>query len=176
MADTILTLTQLENLFQSVTSQILGTTDPSAVRIDWPADGAPSWKINDDVCFIRIDFDDDPITRQVETSYEPLDSDNATVNQSSMDVIGVDWIVYGPHSFDNARLIRNKLFDPTYKDILAASNVALVTDIAMPRRVPEFFNGQWWNRTSFSANFNELVVRQSSVPYLQSANVQVKEG
>lgn len=176
MADTILTITQIEDLFQSVTSQILGTTDPSAVRIGWPTDGAPGWEINQDVCFILVNFNDDPTNQQIETSYQTLDSNDATVNTTYTQGVRVSWTIYGPNSFNNAGLIRSSLVQENYRNILAASNVALVTAIPMPTRVPELFNSQWWERSSFYANFNELVNRQSSVPYLQGSNVQILEG
>lgn len=173
MTDTVLTLTQIENLFQSITSQILNVTDPSIVRIGWSQDGAPAWRINDDICFLLVNYADTPITRQFETSY---DATTETLSQSSIQAIRVAWTLYGPGSFDNANLIRSNLFQQTYQTQFSANNLALVTDVTMPTRVPELFNGQWWNQTSFYAQFNELVIRQTSVPYLTSADVEVLEG
>lgn len=176
MADTVLTQTQLENIFQSLTSTILNTTDPSAVRISWPTDGAPSWKITDNVCFLKITPNDDPYTRPVQTDYGQQDADNAYVNQVSTDGVRVSWNFYGPNSWDNARLVRSQLFTDATTTTLQSNNLALVTDVSQPVRMPELYNGQWWDRALFYANFNELVIRQSSVPYIQNVTLTTKEG
>lgn len=173
MIDTVLTLAQLENLMQSITSQILNTTDPSAVRVSWPQNGAPSWHITDDVCFIRVTYRDDPYTRQMMIEYEQANSLDSNVSTTYTAVINVMWYLYGPNSFNHADLIRAYLFQDNYTQLFGANSLALITDVSMPSRIPELFNGQWWDRSTLTANFNQLVIRNSTVPYLQSANVQV---
>lgn len=176
MADTVLTQTQIEDTFQSLTSTILNTTNPSAVRVEWPTDGAPSWSISEDVCFIAITPMDDPYAHPMQTDYSPNDDTTVNVSMTNTDVFRVTWAFYGPDCWDNARIVRSQLFSDTTRTTLQASNIALVTDVPLPVRSPELFNGQWWNRTTLYANFNELVIRTSTVPYLTSADVQVKEG
>lgn len=176
MANTILTLAEIENLFQSLTSTILNTTDQGAVRIGWPQDGAPAWPISYDVVFLLINYTDSEIAKQFERSYSALDTTSVIENISSTVPLRVGWTLYGPNSFDHASLIRSSLFLASSSDTLAASNVALVTAVAMPVRVPELFNGQWWERTTFYAEFNQLSVTQSTVPYLLTADVQTVEG
>lgn len=248
MSDTILTQTELENLFQSLTSTILGTSLASAltsgavytslsvnaltialssgdsividdsgttqtvtvsadaavgatsisvasftatsdfsvgasvyepnntVRIEWPTDGAPSWSITQDVCFLQMTPVDDNYGHYVQTEFVPLDANMATVNQTYTDGVRVEWTFYGPNAFDNARLIWASLFTESVKSTLQQNNIPLVTDVPKPVRVPENYDGQWWNRATVYANFNELVIRQSTVAYLQSADIQVKEG
>lgn len=176
MADTVLTLTQLENLFQSLTMTVLGLTDQSLVRVGWPGDGAPVWELSSDVCFLLLRYNDDPITRMMETQYTQSDPNNANANLAYTDVIRVEWNLYGPNSFDHVDLIRANLFMNSTTTTLAASNVALVTDVPMPIRVPELRNGQWVNRATFYANFNELVIRQTTVPYIQTATLNTQQG
>lgn len=181
MADTILLLRQVEDFFQNLTLQVLGL-DPASpanqnrVRIGWPEKGAPAWKITEDVAFLLVNFDDDPITRQVDVSYQDKDADNADRFVSSTRVIRVNWICYGPNSFDDCDLIRNGLFMNENTMLLALSNLALITDVPMPMRSPELFNGQWWDRTSVYARFNEKVIRHADVPYIKIADVQVVKG
>lgn len=172
----VLLQTQIEDLFQGWTSGWLNTTDPSAVRIGWPTDGAPAWKITDDVCFLLVRYADDPYTRQIMTEYSPADAWDAYVNATYTLVVEVTWNLYGPNSFDYADVIRASLFQDATTAALAQHHLALITEVAMPQRVPELFDGQWWNRCVLSAKFNQLVVRQSTVPYLQTANIQVLEG
>lgn len=173
MADTFLTQEQLENIFQSLTSQFLGITDPSAVRISWPTDGAPSWSITDDVCFVAVTPSDNSYTRQLQTDYTELDANNANANLTYTAGVRVGWTLYGPSASDRADLIRASLFFASTTSALISNNLALITDVPMPIRQPELFNGEWWNRATLYANFNELVIRQSTVPYIQTANVQV---
>jgi hypothetical protein len=173
---TVLLLSQLESLFQSLTSQILGTTDPSAVRVGWNQQGAPGWAIGSDVTFLLLNYSDNQITRQMETTYAESSSTDATASLTYQVVIRAEWTLYGPNSFDHADLIRSSLFQEPYKTTLAQSNLALITDIMMPVRAPELYNGQWWERSTFYAEFNELVTRTSSVPYIQTAPVTTESG
>lgn len=179
--DTILSITQIEDFFANLTLQILGL-DPlakssqSRVRIGWPTKGAPAWKREEDVAFLLINYDDDPITRQVDISYTESAPDVAIRSSSYTRVLQVSWVFYGPNSFDDADRIRHGLFLPLSTDALKANNMALILDMTAPIRSPELFNGQWWERTSFYARFNELVVRRTEVPYLKSADVQIVKG
>lgn len=181
MTDTILSITQIEDFFQNLTLQMLGL-DPIAlanderVRIAWPTKGAPAWGINEDVAFLLVNYDDDPITRQRDISYQNADPDNADRTVSYIRVLRVNWICYGPNSFDDMDTIRNGLYLPQFKQLLMASNIALILDVPVPTRSPELFNGQWRERTSFYARFNEKVVRHADIPYLQSADVKIVKG
>lgn len=181
MVDTILTIQQINSFFWSLTEQMLGL-DPAIpanqdrVRKAWPVKGAPTWKIGEDVAFLLVNYDDDPITRQMDVSYQNKDTVYVDRSMSYTSVIRVNWICYGPNSFNDMDVIRSSLFRPEFTQLLAASNLALITDVPVPMRSPELFNGQWWDRTSFYARFNELVIRHSDVPYLKSADVQIKKG
>ncbi|NOU95593.1 hypothetical protein GC093_20505 [Paenibacillus sp. LMG 31456] len=181
MTDTVLSITEIENFFQASTTRMLGL-DPNApanqkrVRVAWPSKGAPAWKHEENVVFLMIGYADDSITRQMDVSYDQADVDNANRTVSYTRVIHVSWTCYGPNSFNDADLIRSNLFLPKTKADLAAVNLALIIDVPMPMRTPELFASQWWDRTSFFARFNEKVIRQSEVPYLQSADVRIIEG
>ncbi|WP_163855817.1 phage neck terminator protein [Paenibacillus elgii] len=178
MADTVLSILQLGDFFQDITIRLIGL-DPRAkasqnrVRIGWPAKGAPAWKRDADVGFLLIDYSDDQYTRQMDVTYNESNMDNANRTVSYTRVLRVNWIFYGPNSFGDADMVRAGLFLPQTTMDLAAVNMALITDVAMPIRTPELFAGQWWDRSSFQARFNEKVTRQSEVPYLESANVQI---
>jgi hypothetical protein len=181
MADTILTIQQINSFFWSLTVQMLGL-DPAApanqdrVRKAWPAKGAPAWKRDDNIAFLLCNYDDDPITRQMDVSYQSANADNADRETSYTRVLRVNWICYGPNSFNDMDTIRSSLYLPQFTQLLASNNLALILDVPVPTRSPELFNGQWWDRTSFYARFNEKVVRHADVPYLQSADVQIVKG
>jgi hypothetical protein len=184
MADTVLLLKQAEDFFQNLTLRILGL-DPAApanqarARIGWPvypSKGMPAWKVNEDVVFLLLTYDDDAVTRQLEDTYKASSADIADLMTSYTRVIRVSWICYGPNSFDDTDVLRRGLFRPDFTQLLRASNLALITEVPMPVRSPELFNAQWWDRSNFYARFNEKVTRHSDVPYLQSGNVQIVKG
>lgn len=181
MADIFLTLKQIEDLFWNVTTQILGL-DPSLpanaskVRIAWPTSGAPAWKITEDVTFIRIGDEDDPINILRDTIMIPQDADNANQATSYTRVLIVHWVCYGPNSFDNAFLIRNNLYQQKYRDLLSASQIKLIPKIDSPKRSPELVSGQWWERANVQAKFNELIQFNVTVPYLKSATAAISTG
>ncbi|MEK8128665.1 hypothetical protein WMW72_12180 [Paenibacillus filicis] len=176
-----LSIQELEDIFFDQTARIIGL-DPNdertqnRIRVTWPAKGAPAWKREEDVAFFIIDYDDDLYTRQMDVSYvgETDGIGRRTVGHTQ--VLRVSWICYGPNSFSDAATIRAGLFGPTSKEAFAGSNLALITDVPMPKRVPEQFGGQWWDRTSFWARFNERVLRQENVSYLESADVKIIPG
>nr|WP_147433503.1 hypothetical protein [Paenibacillus ginsengarvi] len=125
---------------------------------------------------MMVEYLDDLYTRQINVVYNEIDPDNARRSVSYTRVLRVNWICYGPSSFDDADVIRIGLLSPWMTEQLAGANMALITDLGMPTRSPELFGGQWWERTSFYARFNEQVTRQADVPYLQSADVNIIKG
>jgi hypothetical protein len=176
--DINLTLSQLNELFQTLTMSILGldSAKPAsayAVRISWPTGGAPAWKIKEDVCFLKIVEQDNPYNRQRERSFDGSASNQAT---SYTRVINVSFVFYGPNSFDHAQTVRDGLFAQTNHDTLSANNLYMVPDIAAPVRCPELFEGQWWERVNVNMNFNELVVKNTAVNSLNSVTVTLKNG
>ena len=184
MSDTILKLKDIEDLIQSLTTRMLGLDedDPKnadKVRISWPTGGAPAWGITDDVVFLRVNNSpNESITRQRETEYLPtyteedLDDDAKSI-VSYTRVHTVQFLFYGPNSFDNADVIKNSLFKPEYKEELTKKNLFLILNVPDPIRFPELFNGQWWERTDFAISFNELVKRQGTVPWIKSTNIKL---
>ncbi|MDQ7094212.1 hypothetical protein REC12_11490 [Desulfosporosinus sp. PR] len=175
MADTILTLDQLESIFYNLTCQLLGLNpeDPNnfgKVRVSWQKDGTPGWAITDDIAFLRISTLNDPYTQQRDTVYTGGNSGESNVITSYTRVHSIQWIIYGPNSYENANLLRNGLF----KSDLSLNNLFLVLDVPVPIRSPELFNGRWWERSDFSVRFNEKAILQGTVPVIQGVNIQIK--
>ncbi len=168
-------LTEIEDLIRKATLEILGLPDNSTtkkrIRMSWPTDGAPSWKINEDVAFIRVYEIDDLYNRQKVTVYSENDSESLTQIEAYTRVIAVDWIMYGPNSFDDADTVRNGL---TRNETLRNCGMYLVFDRPAPTRIPELFNGQWWERTNLTAYFNLLVSREYIMPTISAAQVILK--
>lgn len=170
MADTILTITQLEDLFQSLTAQILGYTgeDVNNVRISWATAGQPGFKITDNLVFLRVTSSDSPINKQRDIVYE-----NGIETESYTRVIESHWTFYGNNGFDTADFIRHSLYLQTYKDILKTNNLFMILDVPNINRIPEEFEGQWWQRSDLTINFNELVVRKTAIDPIEFVNIKL---
>lgn len=180
MADQVLKLREIEDFFQEITCKMLNLDltkkeNQEKVRIAWPTGGAPSWKIAQDIVFLRITPIDDKMARQLNIVYDPNASDVTIADKKTgyTRVHKIDWTLYGPNSYDNADIIRISIFDNELMMEMKKKNLALITDVSMPTRLPELYNGQWWERTDFSATFNEAVIREKQVPYISSADVRV---
>lgn len=166
-------LSEIEELICNVTVDILGLDETASerVRIAWPTDGAPAWKISDDVIFIRVYPRDDPYGQQKSFTQVVNDDESITQTEGYTNVIAVDWILYGPNSYDDADTIRNGL---THNKILRTNNMHLIFNRPAPVRFPELFNGQWWERSSLTAYFNHLVSREYVIPTIAAAKVVIK--
>jgi len=180
MADQILTLKEIEDFFVQVTCKMLNI-DPTTpdgkgkVRKTWSTNGAPSWKIDEDIVFLRVTPVDDKMARQLNVIYstDPTDNVNLKKKTGYTRVHKIDWTLYGPNSYDNADLIRYSIFDFDYMSLFKEKNLFLITDIPLPTRLPELSNNQWWERTDFSATFNESAIRESKTPYIASTNFTI---
>ena len=182
MADTILTLDEINILFQTLTMQMLGLSmvpgpalDASAykVRLSWPTKGAPAWKVDEDVVFLRCFEVDDPYNRQREDINSEVDIENYNQATGYTSVNSIFWMFYGPNSYANAQAIRDKIYHQEHHDTLARVNIFLLPDVKAPQRMPERFEEQWWERVDLVMHFNELVVREITGKTLASAEVQI---
>lgn len=175
--DTALTLSQIEDIFFIETCKML-SLDPEApenqnkVRIAWPTDGSPAWGIDEDIVFLRITPQDDRIARHLDVLYTD-ESDYALKENGYTRVHRIDWTLYGPNSYDNADLIRYNILNSKFWEDFKQYNLFLITDVTMPVRVPELFNGQWWQRTDFQASYNELVVRREKKDYILGTDIKL---
>jgi len=170
---TPLTPDAIQTLAQAATIQMVplfaaSPNPPGAVRIGWQTLGQPFQQVSQDVAYVRCYEVDDPYNRVRDVSYDQTPEVYTKVTNYTR-VWECAWDVYGPNSFDNCRLIRTRLFDQDIHDLFAALNLYLVTDPSAPTRVPELFQGQWWERTDFKARFNEFVTETYNTGYVESA-------
>lgn len=183
MPDTYLTIDALNRLMQSLTIQALGIqfadsndkTPYEKVRVAWPIEGMPAFAIDEDVSILRCVEVDNSYNRKrfvVDTNF---DNTNLTQTTYYTRVMEIFWIFYGPNSFDHAQSLRDALFYQQYHDFLAASQVYLMPDVSAPRRLPELFQGRWWERVDFNAHFYELISRDIKVPWIAEVPITVKE-
>ena len=203
MANIILSISELNLLFQSLTLSILGydniaisawnhylaliaahtwnpLSDPIPtnpyyfVRIEWPTEGAPAWKITEDIAFVRCVEVDNPYNRQRDYNLTERDADNVNEQRQYTRIMEASWVFYGPNSYDNSQIVKDALFYQINHDILTLSNLHLIPDFASARRVPELFEGNWWERVDISMRFNEFIQRESTIPYIENAEITIE--
>jgi hypothetical protein len=175
-----LTPNQLNLVLQQATISALGLTlqspanpaDPAyaAVRVGWQQQGQPSFEIDEDVVFIRCAEEDDQYNRVRDVS---IDADERQLMQYTR-VWRVWWTLYGPNSFDRARILRSALFSQAMHDVFSSAQLYFVTNPTAPTRAPEEKDGQWWERVDFSARFNEFVTETPPVTYAESVVVTLE--
>jgi hypothetical protein len=195
MQSTALTPKELETAFQYATAVMLGLdlNDPNVwswVRIGWGTEGQPFNNITDDVTYIRaepIDTDysrlrDNQLVKDISIGWG-LDEWGSSRYGSPIDMVGKDvftrswktiWIFYGPNSLNNAKAVQSALIKVPFIDgLLAEKNLYINPSIHEPERVPENFQGQWWERVDLEVELNEQVTEILSVGSVKSVEIQV---
>ena len=184
-ANTILSLGELNAIFQDLTVSMLGRGTPAGptdplyrmVRIAWPTEGQPGFGIAEDVTFVswRERYHVYNQIRESQIS-QFTDSPGWTLNRAVhyTRMIDVRWVIYGPNSYANSQLIRDGLFSPEGRAGLKAQNLYLTGAIPTPNRAPELFEGQWWERVDMNAMFNELVILNYAVPSIKTVDVMLQ--
>jgi len=173
-----LTPKQLEVIMQATTCTMLGidpatdTLAGSKVRIGWQVAGQPyAQDPSVDVCVLRAVEEDN--------LYDKLRDRQLIVNDDEIDISEeqytrvwhIFWVLYGPNSFDHARMIRSGILNDSIHDNLATSNIYAVPEISAPIRVPEVSNGKWWERVDLECLFYENVLEDTVVNTVLSSEV-----
>lgn len=175
-----------EDLFWQVTMRMLGFNPADfedehnpptfmPVRISWPQEGAPAWKIDEDVSFIRlVPHEDDDYARQIDSTYEA--AQGTVIKKSNRTrVWEVQYIVYGPNADTNINKIKDGMFRQDIKRILSGMSVFLIPDLPPSRRVPELYGGRWWKRWDASIFFNEQYqMPDEDVGRIESVTISTK--
>jgi hypothetical protein len=88
-------------------------------------------------------------------------------------VIALKLVFYGPNSFENAQTVRDQFFADEYRRRLAQDEIYLIPDIVSPRRAPDPFQGQWWERVDLTLRFNEKIAKNTIIGTIESADVAI---
>ncbi len=171
--DVYLTIQELQKIFYDLfVSMFNSSPSQSQVRWSWPVQGAPAFRINDDVVFLKLYDTPGTMTTLREDKYSQEDG-VPNMSTGYTRTLRLDCIFYGPNSWENAVTIRNKMFWQEHHDTLAASNLYMIPRFDPPRRIPELWQGQWYDRSDLSVSFNELVVLNRELPYIEKVPVGV---
>ena len=187
MAEQILTLRELEELFQEVTLDMLGYiksgspldySDAAYYAIRVSHKGGPAWDHSEDVCSITVKEEDEGYNRQHDVQYANKDALTVTRTTGETTIINVQWVFYGPNAFEKAREVKRKIFYQEYHDFLASEKVFVIPDIQAPRRAPELWppqGGKWWERWDLNILFNALVIAEHDVSIITSAEIEIDD-
>lgn len=174
-----LTLKELQDIYWRQLMILLGH-DPDSkkqqdqVRLAYQEDSQPFHDYYCNVCYFYVQAADDPINRQIDTTYSPIDDTKTQQISSYNRVITLDIILYGPDAYDQAVLLRMDLLEPTQNWDLAAKGLHIIPDIAEPQQVWEPYNNKWWPRVDMQVRYNNLVTdERHTVNYLSSADITV---
>ena len=136
------------------------------------SDTTPTWKREEDVCFIY--------ELPQDGSYNGLSDVTYELDESKRDFIEVDehtdihtvlFANYGPNAYEYARDIRDGFKRERIREYLKRHHFFVVPPIAAIKRVPELINGQWWNRVDVTVIFNEYVRREEAIKSIESVTV-----
>ena len=179
--DVFLTQDAVNKVFQNLTITLLGLTAPTAsdrssyakVRVSYPPEGQPAWKATDDICFVSVFERDGEYNKPRNVIMQELDTDNANQETTYTRILEALWVFYGPSSFDNARKVKDGIFYELNRETLAGSNLYMVPSAPNPVRIPEVYQGRWWERLDLRMLFNEQVTVNLTVPYIKSSEITV---
>jgi hypothetical protein len=170
--DIYLTLQELKKLFFDLLTDMLdGSPVASQVRWSWPTQGAPAFGINDDIVFLKIYDMEGALTKQKEEIYTL--GYNMAVNYTR--VLKLNCIFYGPNSWENVTDVSNKIYWQEYHDDLAQEKIYLIPGFSPLNRVPELWQGQWYERADLNLTFNEQIKLNREVPAIETVRVIVND-
>jgi len=177
MANIDLTVVEFEDLFQRLFLYILGwdvTVPPRTnnVRIGWQREGAPAWKITEDMVFITATPTEEPYNKQHDVGMEDFNTD-LRKSVGSTRIMKLDCSIYGPNGMSIAMALKFGMFDQIPRERLAREKIYYVPNTVEPRRVPELFQAQWWERVDMSLYFYELIVLEAPVNRVDSVEVTI---
>ena len=153
-----MTLSELQSVFWTMCKDATAATitDPDKfIRWRYPQEGAPDWKITDNVLFLFLNEANDAYAQQRDSQYA---TENGTVYRktSRTRVWDLSVIAYGPSAYDLVTAIKDGIFTEPLHKYLGAAGVFIVPTMPNAMHAPEMFAGQWWDRWDITLRFNEL--------------------
>lgn len=174
VGETTITMSQAPSA--TLTDSVV-VADPDAfslVRVGWQLQGQPAWSVGqpDTVILRCAPFD---------SEYSRMRDVVGAVNDTTITKTDIYtrawktyWTFYGPNALDNARAVRSALITIQFvADMLEGSNLYVNPSIDEPFRMPENFQGQWWERVDLVAQFNEQVTETFTVGIVTSVSVSL---
>lgn len=167
-------LSEFETLMWSELMGILGydlNRTPPPVRRSWPTDGAPDWKINDNVVFMQVTENADDIMQPIDEHW--LDAGRDLLRQSAMTrTVQLRLNAYGPACYESLLKVRLEIMRGRAN--LQKQKIYIIPGTDSVRYAPELFQGRWWKRADLTLFFNVLIVIDAPVNAIESVDITVK--
>lgn len=163
-----------ETIFYRLFVRVLGwsVSYPNNVRIGWPTGGAPAFLITDNVVFLSAL----PVEHQINKQHDVIieeSSPDLLISKGMTRVMSLDIVAYGSNAMENLKTIQLGMFNDIYRNELQLEDIYYVPDTVEPRRLPENFQGQWWERADMQLRFNELLTDETQVHEVESVDIEV---
>jgi len=152
----------LRKLFWQMTAELVKmyVADPNKfIRLEYPTEGQPDWKIEDTIVFLNLVERDDSYGQQFE-SQDITETNTVIRHRYRTRVWDVVFTAYGPNAYELVNTLKDGVFIESSRTLLSKNNVFLVPDLPVCRQSPELFAGKWWNRWNIILCFNELYEAQ----------------
>ena len=190
MADINHTISQLESILHDVTRRALGydvdNVNPATalaaqnaasreIRFAWPTKGAPPWTVAENIAFIQILPEQDAYSQQKHVTNIHSTADTYFRQLETTGVWKINWIFYGPNSYPNAMSVSLQMFDPDVQLLLRQNSLFPLPNFDMPVRIPELFEGQWWERVDLTIKMNAQIRVTSTKPYFKTVHIDVED-
>ena len=167
-------IAEFEFLLWSELMDILGhdlKKMPPPVRRSWPTDGAPDWKIDDDIVFMQV-------TEAAEDIMQPIDERWLNVGrdflrESAMTrTMQLRLNAYGPACYESLLKVRLEIMRG--RAHLQKQKIYIIPGTDSVRYAPELLQGRWWKRADLTLFFNVLIVIDAPVNAIESVDITVK--
>lgn len=160
----------LELLFWQEITNIIND-ESVKVRRGWQTNGAPDWKITDNVVFMTIrNADGDDITQPIDDKWEERE-DDFLLTQGMTRNLELRLIAYGDRAYENLLTIKHKLLQGTRS--LRSNKIYIVPGADNINTIPELFQGRWWERADLRLRFNSLITFATEVNAVKEVSVTI---
>ena len=167
-------IAEFEFLLWSELMDILGhdlKKMPPPVRRSWPTDGAPDWKIDDDIVFMQVTEAAEDIMQPIDERW--LDVGRDFLRESAMTrTMQLRLNAYGPACYESLLKVRLEIMRG--RAHLQKQKIYIIPGTDSVRYAPELFQGRWWNRADLTLFFNVLIVIDAPVNAIESVDITVK--
>lgn len=173
MPQLFLTKKGLTKLLCRIAQSITGLPN-TAISASYQTDSQPAVATPDgQMLYVAVFPEPSAYDEQVETVYSEFDIDNAAEEKRYTRIFRALFSAYGPDSCDIADKLRFGLLSTDQRNVLREFQVSSNMPISAPTWVPYEQNGQWWDRADLTVMFNVPTVRQNTIPYIKTADIQI---
>lgn len=171
----------MDFFYDEIIKMLVGVTNAPAAGAQniiplYQPEGAGGIKdVHPDVVFYNLVFRDDGYNKQIEATISGNDDPALTTSTTKYNrEFQLQFFCCGDNAFEWADTLRIMLFDRNITEDFAGQGMSLITAVREPDYAPESINQQWLERYDLRADFNHLVIKQSTIPAIAFADVIIE--